>query len=149
MKTIQSLIIVWFDEAEPQPGTQVLEVVVTARAYEGVLSILREVRGSNTFRQARLQHSRNELPSTHLSAWRMDRLSFYWQDEVLGETTPDPACLRERDIGRSAVFRGFAEEPTDGAREREETQQIPEYPQHGCARRSARNGELLHDRQTD
>lgn len=45
---VQSVIFVWFDEEQPKPGTQVIEVVVTARAYEGVLSILREVRGANT-----------------------------------------------------------------------------------------------------
>lgn len=97
--TIESDIFGWFDEEPPQPGTPVLEVVVTARAYEAVLSILREVRGTNTkvspAWENNILESNYHPPTYRLGEWisrqeSPEKLSsvFYWEDEVLGETTP-------------------------------------------------------------
>jgi hypothetical protein len=94
---VQSMLFVWFDEEQPQAGSQVLEVVVTARAYEGVLSILREVRGSNTAVKSGFSvlDTNYHPPTFQLGKWLTEQTSpesvtsvFYWEDEVLGETTP-------------------------------------------------------------
>lgn len=47
-QSVTSDIMFWFDEDPPVAGQRVLQVVVTARAYEGVLNVLRQARGSNT-----------------------------------------------------------------------------------------------------
>ena len=95
--TVQSVIFVWFDEEQPGPGTQVIEVVVTARAYEGVLSILREVRGANTAVRSgsSVLETNYHPPTFQLGTWIGRQSSpealtsvFLWEDEVLGETTP-------------------------------------------------------------
>jgi hypothetical protein len=94
---VQSAVFVWFDEEQPRPGTQVIEIVVTARAYEGVLSILREVRGADTSVRSGFSvlETNYHPPTFQLGAWigrqsSPERLTsvFYWEDEVLGETTP-------------------------------------------------------------
>jgi hypothetical protein len=91
------MLFVWFDEEQPHPGCQVLEVVVTARAYEGVLSILREVRGTNTAVKSGFSvlETNYHPPTFQLGTWLTEQASperitsvFYWEDEVLGETTP-------------------------------------------------------------
>lgn len=95
--TVQSVIFVWFDEEQPRPGTQVIEVVVTARAYEGVLSILREVRGTDTTVRSGFSvlETNYHPPTFQLGMWIGRQSSpetltsvFLWEDEILGETTP-------------------------------------------------------------
>jgi hypothetical protein len=95
--TVRSVLFVWFDEAQPQSGTQVIEAVVTARAYEGVLSILRGVRGVNTAVKSGFSvlETNYHPPTFQLGQWINQQASpekltsvFYWEDEVVGETTP-------------------------------------------------------------
>ena len=45
-------LFVWFDEPAPPPGAPLFEVVVTPRAYDGALAILRQARQGNTSVQA-------------------------------------------------------------------------------------------------
>lgn len=45
-------IVVWFDEALPAAGAALLEVVITPRAYDGAIEILRKSRQDNTSVQA-------------------------------------------------------------------------------------------------
>jgi hypothetical protein len=94
---VESVLLVWFDENQPQPGAQVIETVVTARAYEGVLSILREVRGADTAVKSGFSvlETNYHPPTFQLGQWISQQPSpekltsvFYWEDEVLGETTP-------------------------------------------------------------
>lgn len=94
---VQSVLFVWFDEDQPQPGAQVIEAVVTARAYEGVLSILREARGADTAVKSGFSvlETNYHPPTFQLGQWISQQPSpekltsvFYWDDEVLGETTP-------------------------------------------------------------
>jgi hypothetical protein len=94
---VQSSLFVWFDEDQPKPGSQVLEVVVTARAYEGVLNILRDVRGANTAVKSGFSvlETNYHPPTFQLGTWLSQQPSaesvtsvFYWEDEILGETTP-------------------------------------------------------------
>jgi cell division protein FtsL len=95
--TVQSILFIWFDEEQPKSGSQVIEVCVTARAYEGVLSILREVRGKNTAVKSgsSVLDTNYHPPSFQLGTWISQQPSpekltsvFYWNDEVLGDTTP-------------------------------------------------------------
>jgi hypothetical protein len=94
---VQSVLFVWFDEEPPQPGAQVIEAVVTARAYEGVLTVLREVRGANTAVKSGFSVLETNFhpPTFQLGQWISQQSSpekltsvFYWEDELLGETTP-------------------------------------------------------------
>ena len=94
---VQSILFVWFDEEQPKPGSQVLEVVVTARAYEGVLSVLREVRGANTAVKSGFSvlETNYHPPTFQLGTWLTQQPSpervtsvFYWEDEILSDTTP-------------------------------------------------------------
>lgn len=94
---VKSAIFVWFDEEQPRPGAQVIEIVVTARAYEGVLSILREVRGADTSVRSGFSvlETNYHPPTFQLGTWIGRQSSpetltsvFHWDDEVLGETTP-------------------------------------------------------------
>ena len=45
-------LFVWFDESAPGPGAPLFEAVVTARAYDEALAILRQARQGNTSVQA-------------------------------------------------------------------------------------------------
>jgi len=96
-QTFSTDLIWWFDEYPPQPGERVLQVVVTARAYEGVLNVLRQVRGPNTQVSAGLNvlESNYHPPTFQLGAWLAENSNpasigsvFYWDDEVLSDTTP-------------------------------------------------------------
>jgi hypothetical protein len=119
--TVQSVIFVWFDEDQPKPGTRVLEVVVTARAYEGVLAILREVRGSDTSVRSGFSvlETNYHPPTFQLGTWigrqpSPEKLTsvFYWEDEVLGETAPVmDFCMTPRAYENvvSAVQQHFAQ----------------------------------------
>lgn len=90
-------LFVWFDEGPPSEGTTFLEVVISARAYDSVLSVLRRVRGKNTS----VQYGESILDANyHPATFRLgDWLAaqpdpntipsvFYWEDEVLSDTTP-------------------------------------------------------------
>lgn len=96
-ESITSDVMFWFDEDPPVAGQRVLQVVVTARAYEGVLNVLRQVRGSNT--QVRggfsILETNYHPPTFQLGEWLTQNSSpdsigsvFYWEDEVLSDTTP-------------------------------------------------------------
>jgi len=90
-------LFVWFDEGPPSAGTQFLEVVITARAYDAVLSVLKQVRGKNTTGQyGESVLETNYHPTTfRLGDWlaaQPDATTipsvFYWEDETLSDTTP-------------------------------------------------------------
>ncbi len=89
------MVFTWFDEEQPKPSTQVLEVVVTARAYQGVISIFRQLRGSDTGTKAGLSVlDTNYHPPTQAlgkfiagSPWKSAKV-VQWDDEMLSETTP-------------------------------------------------------------
>ena len=87
-------VFVWFDESAPAAGAPLFEAVVTARAYDEALAILRQARQGNTSVQA----GTNVLdtgyhPATiSLDAWQKGNPKsapslFYWQgEEVIGAT---------------------------------------------------------------
>jgi|GEM_PF-5570599 len=86
----------WFDEVLG-PGTRLIDVVVTARAYENAITALRKARGSNTStRQGFSVLDTNYYPTTfRLGTWINAQTSddaipsvFYWEGEVLSDTTP-------------------------------------------------------------
>jgi hypothetical protein len=88
---------VWFDESVPEAGTQFIEVVITARAYDAVLNILRNARGPNTavrYGQSVLETNYHPL-TFRLGDWLQEQPEpttipsvFYWEDETLSDTTP-------------------------------------------------------------
>jgi hypothetical protein len=88
-------VFVWFDEPAPSPGAPLFEVVVTARAYDGALDILRKTRQGNTSVQAGTSVlDANYHPATvSLEAWQKSNPNsapslFYWQGEEVSGTTP-------------------------------------------------------------
>jgi hypothetical protein len=88
-------LFVWFDEPAPAPGSPLFEVVVTARAYDGTLAILRQARQGNTSVQAGTSVLDADYhPSTmSLDAWQKSNPTsgdslFYWQGEEVSGTTP-------------------------------------------------------------
>jgi hypothetical protein len=87
-------LFVWFDESPPGPGAPLFEAVVTARAYDEALAILRQARQGNTSVQA----GTNVLdtgyhPATiSLDAWQKGNPKsapslFYWQGEEVNGAT--------------------------------------------------------------
>ncbi|MGA2000805.1 MAG: hypothetical protein ABSG52_12480 [Terriglobales bacterium] len=88
-------VFVWFDEPAPAPGAPLFEVIVTARAYDGALAILRQARQANTSVQAGVSVLDTDYhPSTvTLAAWQKGNSGsaptlFFWQGEDVTGTTP-------------------------------------------------------------
>jgi hypothetical protein len=88
-------IFMWFDESAPAPDAPLFEVLVTARAYEGALSILRQARQGNTSVQAGTSVlDTGYQPSTmNLDSWQKSNQNsapslFYWQGEEMNGATP-------------------------------------------------------------
>lgn len=88
-------LFVWFDESAPGPGAPLFEVLVTARAYDGALAILRQARQRNTSVQAGTSVlDTNYHPSTvSLDWWQKSNPDsapslFYWQGEEVNGAVP-------------------------------------------------------------
>jgi len=87
-------LFLWFDETAPVPGAPLFEVVVTARAYDGALDLLRKARQGNTSVQtgASVLDTNYHPPTVNLDSWQKAHADstpslFYWKDEdVKGET---------------------------------------------------------------
>jgi hypothetical protein len=88
-------VFVWFDESAPGPGAPLFDVVVTARAYDGALAILRQARQGNTS----VQGGRSVLDTDYhpatvgLDSWQKSNPNsapslFYWQGENVNGATP-------------------------------------------------------------
>ena len=87
-------LFVWFDEPALAPGAPLFEVVVTARAYDGALAILRHARQGNTAVQAGTSVLDTDYhPSTtSLASWQESNPNsapslFFWQGEEVRGTT--------------------------------------------------------------
>jgi hypothetical protein len=87
-------VFVWFDEPAPTPGAPLFEAVVTSRAYDGALAILRQARHGNTSVQAGTSVLNTDYhPSTmSLAAWQAGHPQsapalFYWQGEQVNDAT--------------------------------------------------------------
>lgn len=86
-------VFVWFDEPAPPPGAPLFEVVVTARAYDGTLAILRQVREGNIVQSGASVLDADYHPSTvSLSSWQKSNSGaapalFFWQGEDVSGTT--------------------------------------------------------------
>lgn len=92
-------VFVWFDEPAVKPGVEVLEIVTTVRAYDGALDIIRQARAGRTELSCstcvNILETSYHPPTYRLGEWfekqpSAERIAslFYWEDEVLGETTP-------------------------------------------------------------
>lgn len=88
-------VFMWFDEPAPAPGAPLFDVVVTARAYDGALDILRKARqGSTSVQAGKSVLDTNYHPSTvSLESWQKSNPDaapslFYWQGEEVNGTTP-------------------------------------------------------------
>ncbi len=88
-------VFTWFDEPAPSPNAPLFDVVVTSRAYEGALSMLRQARKGNTAVQSGTSVLDADYhPATmSLDAWRQRSRGpvpslFYWQGEAVNDTTP-------------------------------------------------------------
>jgi hypothetical protein len=77
----------WFDEQPPAPSATLFPVLITPRAYDGALTLLRQARGSNTdVKAGQSVLDTNFHPSSvSLEAWRKANNSspplFYWNGE--------------------------------------------------------------------
>lgn len=87
-------LFVWFDEPAPGPGTPLFEVVVTARAYDGALTMLRQARAGNTSVQVGTSVLDTDYhpPTVSLASWQKSNpgaapAMFYWQGEDVSDTT--------------------------------------------------------------
>jgi hypothetical protein len=87
-------VFVWFDEPAPAPGVPLFEAIVTSRAYDGALVMLRQARHGNTSVQAGTSVLETDYhPSTvSLAAWQEGHLQsapalFYWQGEQVSDAT--------------------------------------------------------------
>lgn len=88
-------IFIWFDEPFPGPGASLTEVLVTSRAFDGAVAMLRQVRQGNTSVKAgRSVLEADYHPSTiSLSSWHKSNPAalvgvFYWNGEVINDSTP-------------------------------------------------------------
>ena len=85
----------WFDESPPRPGEPLFDALVTARAYDGALAILRQARQGKTSGEAGTSVlDTGYHPATiTLDAWKKGNQNsmptlFYWQgEEVNGATS--------------------------------------------------------------
>jgi hypothetical protein len=87
-------VFVWFDESAPGPGAPLFEVVVTARAYDGAVAILRQARQGNTSVQAgtSVLDTGYHPATVGLDSWQKSNPNsapslFYWQGEDVNGTT--------------------------------------------------------------
>jgi hypothetical protein len=88
-------LFVWFDESLPAQGTPLLDVILTVRAYDGAIAILRKARqGSATIRTGANVLDPNYHPTTvTLLSWHKKNPNsapwvFYWLgEEVNGEVS--------------------------------------------------------------
>jgi hypothetical protein len=88
-------LFVWFDESAPTPETPLLDVILTVRAYDGAIAILRKARqGSATARTGANVLDPNYHPTTvTLLSWHKRNPNsapwvFYWLgEEVNGEVS--------------------------------------------------------------
>ena len=90
----QSDIFVWFDEEAPEPSAPLFGVLVTVRAYDGALALLRQTRGSNTDVKSgsSVLDTNYHPPTVSLAAWRKANNDaaaslFYWNGETVGSDT--------------------------------------------------------------
>lgn len=94
-KATSNDIFVWFDESAPAPGAPLFDVVVTALAYDGAITILRQARRGNTS----VQTGTNVLdtdyhpPTVSLDSWQKSNPNstpslFYWQGEEVNGAVP-------------------------------------------------------------
>jgi len=84
----------WFDETAPPTNAPLFEVIVTARAYDGALAMLRQLRQGSTSVQAGTSIlDSNYHPSTvSLDSWQKSNPKsapsiFYWQGEDVNAAT--------------------------------------------------------------
>jgi hypothetical protein len=87
-------LFVWFDEPFPVTGAPLFEVLVTGRAYDGALAILRQARHGNTSVQAGTSTLDTDYhpATTSLASWNKSNPNsaptlFYWQGEDISDTT--------------------------------------------------------------
>jgi hypothetical protein len=88
-------LFVWFDESAPAPGTPLFDVILTMRAYDGAIAILRKARqGSATVQPGTNVLDTNYQPTTvTLLSWHKRNPNsapwvFYWLgEEVNGEVS--------------------------------------------------------------
>ena len=88
-------VFVWFDESPPGPGAPLFEAVVTARAYDGALALLRQARQGNTSVQAgaSVLDTSYHPATVGLDSWKKSNPNsapslFYWQGEEVNGATP-------------------------------------------------------------
>lgn len=81
-------VFFWFDEPPPTPGSPLIDVLITPRAYDGALAILRQARQGNTSVQAGMSVLDTDYhpPSTNLASWKKSNTGaavtvFYWSGE--------------------------------------------------------------------
>jgi len=87
-------VFVWFDESPPGPGAPLFEAVVTARAYDGALALLRQARQGNTSVQAgaSVLDTSYHPATVGLASWQKSNPNsapslFYWQGEEVNGAT--------------------------------------------------------------
>jgi hypothetical protein len=82
----------WFDEPTPGPSTEIRDVIITVRGYDGVLNILRKLRDSDTAVKSGASvlevgyHPASFLLNANLSK-NQSVTVFRWDDETLDDTT--------------------------------------------------------------
>jgi hypothetical protein len=88
-------VFVWFDEAAPAPNAPLFDAVLTARAYDGALAILRQARQGNTSVQAgtSVLDTGYHPATVNLDSWQKSNPNsapslFYWQGEEVNGATP-------------------------------------------------------------
>ena len=86
-------VIAWFDEPAPGPTTEIRELIITARAYDGVLDTLRKSRISDTSVKSGVSilDTGYHPASLNLGAGlsRNETVTvFRWDSETLVDTTP-------------------------------------------------------------
>jgi hypothetical protein len=85
-------VMTWFDEATPGPTTEIRNVIITARGYDGVLNILSKLRDSDTSVKSGVSvlDAGYHPPSFHLSVGLSKDESvtvFHWDDETVTNNT--------------------------------------------------------------
>jgi hypothetical protein len=91
----QGDLFVWFDEPAPAPGAPLFDVVITSRAYDGTLTMLRQARQGNTSVQVgtSVLDADYHPSTTSMASWQklhsqLEPSVFYWQGEQVNEATP-------------------------------------------------------------
>jgi hypothetical protein len=86
-------VMTWFDEPNPGPTTEIRDVTITVRAYDGVLNMLSKLRDSDTTVKSGVSvlEVGYHPPSFNLGAGLTKNQSvtvFQWDDEALMDTSP-------------------------------------------------------------